>query len=90
MEKIFFTNPETQEEIGFVIEEETILNGTRYLLVSEAEESAEDGDYNAYILKEIRAENDELLYQMVEDDVEFEALAKVFAELTDEDTELEY
>lgn len=35
-------------------------------------------------------ENDEVLYQMVEDDVEFMALAKVFSELTDEDTELEF
>ena len=63
------------------------LNGTRYLLVSEGEES---GDCEAYILKEVSTKDEEVLYQMVEDDVEFSAIAKVFSELTDDDTALEY
>ena len=86
MEKIIFIDPETNEEIEFAVEEETQLNGVKYLLVSEET----DGECDAYILKEISMENDEVLYQMVEDDVEFMALAKVFSELTDEDTELEF
>ena len=86
MEKIIFIDPETNEEIEFAVEEETQLNGFKYLLVSEEA----DGECDAYILKEISMENDEVLYQMVEDDVEFMALAKVFSELTDEDTELEF
>ena len=86
MEKIIFIDPETNEEIEFSVEEETQLNGVKYLLVSEEA----DGECDAYILKEISMENDEVLYQMVEDDVEFMALAKVFSELTDEDTELEF
>ncbi|MEE1102170.1 MAG: DUF1292 domain-containing protein [Agathobacter sp.] len=86
MEKIIFIDPETNEEIEFAVEEETQLNGVKYLLVSEEA----DGECDAYILKEISMENDEVLYQMVEDDVEFMALAKVFSELTDEDTELEF
>ena len=86
MEKIIFIDPETNEEIEFAVEEETQLNGVKYILVSEEA----DGDGDAYILKEISMENDEVLYQMVEDDVEFMALAKVFSELTDEDTELEF
>lgn len=87
METVTFIDPDTKEEIAFVVEEETTLNGAKYLLVSEA---SEDGDCDAYILKEIRTEEEESLYQMVEDDVEFSALAKVFSELTDEDTTLMY
>ena len=87
MEKIEFLDPETNEIVEFAVEEETQLNGIKYLLVSDGQE---DGDCEAYILKEIRTEEEELLYQMVEDDGEFAALAKVFSELTDEETTLEY
>ena len=87
MEKIEFLDPETNEIVEFAVEEETQLNGIKYLLVSDGQE---DGDCEAYILKEIRTEEEELLYQMVEDDVEFAALAKVFSDLTDEETTLEY
>ena len=87
MEKVKFTDPETQEIVEFVVEEETQLNGTKYLLVSE---DVEDGTVDAYILKEVVDQNDEVLYEVVEDEVEFMALAKVFTELTDEDTDIEY
>ncbi|MEE1009827.1 MAG: DUF1292 domain-containing protein [Agathobacter sp.] len=87
MEKITFTDPETNESVEFSVEEETQLNGIKYILVSE--EISED-DCEAYILKEIKTEDEEILYEMVEDDVEFAALAKVFSELTDDDTTLEY
>lgn len=87
METIKFIDPETNETVEFAVEEETMLNGVKYLLVSE---EVENGDFEAYILKEIRTEEEEVLYEMVEDDVEFAALAKVFSELTDEETKLEY
>lgn len=87
MEKIIFVDPETSEEVEFAVEEETQLNGIRYLLVSEG---FEDGDCEAYILKEIVTQGEEVLYEMVEDDVEFNALAKVFSELTDDDTKIEF
>ncbi|MGN0427371.1 MAG: DUF1292 domain-containing protein [Agathobacter sp.] len=85
MEKVLFIDPQTNEEVEFAIEEETELNGAKYLLVSDG---TEEGDSDAYILKEIRTEDEEVLYEMVEDDVEFAALAKVFAELTDEETDV--
>ena len=85
--EIKFTDPQTNDVVEFAVEEETTLNGTRYLLVSEGEES---GDCEAYILKEVSTKDEEVLYQMVEDDVEFSAIAKVFSELTDDDTALEY
>ena len=55
MEKIIFVDPETKEEVEFAVEEETQVNGVRYLLVSEG---MEDGDCDAYILKEINTDED--------------------------------
>lgn len=87
MEKVKFTDPETQEIVEFVVEDETQLNGNKYLLVSE---TTEEQVFDAYILKEIKDENDEVTYQVVDDEVEFMALARIFTELTDEDTAIEY
>ncbi len=87
METVKFTDPDTGEEVEFLVEDETQLNGNKYLLVSE---STEEQIFDAYILKEIKDENDEVTYQVVEDDVEFMALARIFTELSDEDTDIEY
>lgn len=87
MERIKFTDPETKEEVEFMVEDQTELNGNKYLLVYE---DAQDGTLDAYIMKEVVDQNDEILYEVVEDEVEFYALAKVFNELTDEDTDIEY
>lgn len=85
MEKVTFIDPETKEEIEFFVEEETQINGKKYLLVTEEE----DGDSEAYILQEVSDENDEVVYEMVEDDTELAALGKVFSELI-EDADIEY
>lgn len=85
MEKINFIDPDTNEVVEFAVEEETKLNGIKYLLVSDGIES---GDSEAYILKEITTQDEGVLYEMVDDDVEFAAIAKVFAELADEETQL--
>ncbi len=87
MEKITFTDPETEEETEFAVEEETQLNGVNYLLVSDG---AEDGDCEAYILKELHTQDEEVVFQVVEDEVELAALAKVFSELADEGTKVEF
>ena len=85
MEKIKFTDPQTEEVVEFAVEEETQLNGIKYLLVSDGNET---GDSEAYILKELKTQDEEVLYEMVDDDTEFAAIAKVFAELADEETQL--
>lgn len=85
MEKIKFLNPETQEETEFFCLEQTRINNQNYLLVTEDEE----GDSEAYILKETFSEEEETMYEMVEEDAEFAAIAKVFAELI-EDVDFEY
>lgn len=80
MEKVKFVDPDTNEEIEFFVEEETQINGTRYLFVTEEEE----GDCDAYILKEVASEEDDVWYEMVEDETELAAIGKVFAELIDD------
>ena len=90
MEKVMFIDPETQEQVEFQVEEETQLNGVKYLLVSQNTEDKDDMTFDAYILKEIKDENDEVTYQVVEDEVEFLALARIFTELSDEETDIKY
>ena len=51
-----------------------------YLLAAEEEEE----DSVAYILKEVQTENEDVIYAMVEDDVELNAISKVFAEMLDD------
>ncbi|MGN0415104.1 MAG: DUF1292 domain-containing protein [Agathobacter sp.] len=87
MDKIQFMDPQTGEAVEFAVEDQTVLNGITYLLVSDGNE---EGDSEAYILKEISTQDEEILYEMVEDDVEFAAIARVFAELADEETKLLY
>jgi len=86
MGKIQFTDPETNEVVEFFVVEQTTLNGCNYLLVTDAE----DGDSDAYIFKETKQDDEEVIYDIVEDDVEFEAVSKIFEELLDEDVDLEY
>lgn len=84
MESITLIAPDTEEEITVYVLEETTLNQQKYLLVAEDSE----GDTEAYILKEIATDDTDVTYEMVEDDVEFEAVVKIFQELV-EDTDFE-
>ena len=56
MQKIKFTDPQTNDVVEFAVEEETTLNGTRYLLVSEVDEC---GYGDAFILNDVSAMVDE-------------------------------
>lgn len=85
MEKIKFMDLKTQEETEFFCLEQTRINNQNYLLVTEDEE----GDSEAYILKETSSKEEETVYEMVEEDAELEAIGKVFAELID-DADLKY
>ena len=80
MEKIIFTDPENQEDLELYLLEQTSINGTTYLLAAEEEEE----DSVAYILKEVQTEDEDVIYAMVEDDVELNAISKVFAEMLDD------
>lgn len=84
MEKIRF-ELEDGATVDFFIEEQTKVNGVNYLLVTDSQ----DEEADAYILKDISAEEDEMAdYIMVEDEVELLALSKVFQEMLD-DTEID-
>ncbi len=80
METITLNAPDTGEEIELYILEQTCINGANYLLVTE--EETEDSE--AWILKEIRTEENDLIYEFVEDDVEFDAIARVFEEMLED------
>ena len=85
MEKVIFVDPDTNEEIEFFVVEETQLNGQKYLLVTEEE----DGDSDAYILREIADKEDDVIYELVEEEAELTAIGKIFAELI-EYADIEY
>ena len=85
MDKIIFRSPETQEEISFFCLEQTKIHNQNYLLVTEDEE----GDSDAYILKEISSDGEETVYEMVEEDAELEAIGRIFSELM-EDVDFEF
>jgi len=75
---------EDGEKVSLFVLEQTMLSGVNYLLVADSEEDEAD----AYIMREVTENENESIYEMVEDDAELEALSKVFSELLD-DVELE-
>lgn len=86
MEKITLYT-EDGEEITFLVEEQTRINGSNYLLVSEAAD--ENNDVQAYILKDTSPDASlEACYVFVEDDEELEAVSAVFQQML-EDTDLQ-
>ena len=84
-EKLIFTTVD-DEKIEFEIIEQTIINGNNYLLVCDSDAPEDEAD--AYILREKKNEdgaNDtEVIYDEVVDDIELQAVAKVFVELLDD------
>lgn len=78
MQKIKFTDPQTNEVVEFAVEEETTLNGTRYLLVSEGEES---GDCEAYILKEVSTRMKRCFIRWLKTMLSFRLLLRYFLSL---------
>ncbi len=80
MEKITFT-PDSEEPVEFYVLEQTKLNGFQYILVTETEE----GDADALILKDMASSTEQdSVYEIVSDDMELEAIAKVFESLLDD------
>ena len=85
MEKIKFFLNETSETEEFYVLEQTKINGSDYILVTDSEE--DDGE--CLILKDVSTEDGaESIYDIVEDDTELIAVSKVFEELL-EDVDIE-
>ena len=83
MEEILtFTTPEG-EEVQFEIIDQTRVAGVNYLLVARLEEN-EEGEAEAYILKDISAESDtQSNYVFIEDEAEQTAVEKIFQDELD-------
>ncbi len=79
-EKIILTG-ENGEILELYVVEETKINGVNYLLAAESE----DGDADAWILKDIsQAEAEDAIYVPVEDEKELLYISQIFAELLDD------
>ena len=79
MEERKITLVDDEQTLEFYVLEETKLNGSDYLLVTDDEE----GD--CYILKDMSREGEaDALYEFVEDEAELEGLMKIFEELLDD------
>ena len=69
MEERKITLVDDEQTLEFYVLEETKLNGSDYLLVTDAEDEEEEAD---------------ALYEFVEDEAELEGLMKIFEELLDD------
>ena len=79
MEKIKFQFDD--EAVDFYVIEETKINGINYILVTEEEE----GDADAFILKDLSdVEDEEAIYEIVEEDEELEYVSNIFSEILDD------
>ena len=82
-DKIKMTVSETGEEVEFYIVEQTRINNTNYILVTEEDENTEEAE--AYILKDLSSDSDaEAVYEFVEEDEELDYVSKIFAEILDD------
>ncbi|MCC8029316.1 MAG: DUF1292 domain-containing protein [Lachnospiraceae bacterium] len=84
LDTVTMKDPATGEESEFYVLEQTCIGGVSYLLITETLEE----ESQAYILKEIQTEDEDVIYEVVTDTVELDALMKVFSELI-EDIEFE-
>lgn len=81
MEKIRFNLTDSHESVEFFVLEQTRINGTDYILVTDSEE--DDGE--ALILKDLSEDGDqEAIYEIVESDEELEAISKVFEQMLED------
>ena len=81
MEKIRFAFADGSGEDEFFVLEETRINGSTYLLVTDSEED----DAECLILKETEGSAPgDGVYEIVEDETELLAVSKVFEELLED------
>ena len=85
MEQIVLSDENGEDLLVYVLEQ-TTLAGVEYLLVCEDETE----DSEAFILKLVSEDGEDVVYEPIEDDTEFEAVAKLFEELIGDEADLEY
>ena len=80
MDKIIF-NLDDGQEVEFFVVEQTKIGGINYLLATDVEE----GDGEAYILKDLSSDEDEeSVYEIVSDEMELDAVADMFESLVED------
>ena len=81
MEKVRFTFGDGTGEDEFFVLEETKINGSAYILVTDSQED----DAECLILKEVsQPQQADNVYEIVEDETELLAVSKVFEELLED------
>lgn len=80
METLQFRFDETGETVEFCIVAKTQMNEIAYLLVIDAETMDSD-EQEAYILKAVEMDDEDIIYEIVDDDAELAKLEPRFDEL---------
>ena len=71
---------ENEDQIEFEVIETTRLGGVDYYLVCDTED-----EESAYIIKDVSSVDEETsIYEFVEDDKEYDAIAAIFEEIVDD------
>ena len=76
---------ENGDAVEFSIIDNVDCGGERYLLVVETE-LMDDDETDAIILKEVSINTDDVTYELVEDDAEFDRVADLFAQKAEDYT----
>ncbi len=76
---------ENGDVVEFSIIDNVACGGERYLLVVETE-LMDDDETDAIILKEVSINTDDVTYELVEDDAEFDRVADLFAQKAEDYT----
>lgn len=69
---------EEGNDVTFDVVAETRFQENNYVLVTEPDDDV------AVLLKEVRDENDDIVYETIEDDKEFEAVGELFSAILDD------
>ena len=78
---------EDGSEQEFTILEQTVYNGSSYILVTDA---PDDEDGECYIMKDVSdPDDDEAVFESVEDDAEFDAVMGLFEEMLSGEIDIE-
>lgn len=84
MDRIQFTFEETNEDVIFAVLSSIQYKENAYLLVVDEQELEED-DLTAYVLKAVEMDEEDVIYELVDDDDELaEVTGLLEAELDDE------
>ncbi len=74
-------------EVEFTIMESTVFGGHGYILVTDA---PDDEDGECYVLKDVSTpEDEEAIYESVEDETEEDAVFAIFQEMLKEEVDIE-